>query len=414
MQRLEDAAIPMEINLNSISNLYPEKIDFEGLLKEKPLVPFSELTIEFLNDLSKELANTIEIREFPDVATFGFFCRKGNIISLRKKHLPDNLLRLGRGIVFHIAPSNVPVNFAYSLVCGILSGNINIVRVPSKLFRQVELIIDAIKHIGKKEQFREITDKIILVRYDRNSSATKYFSSICDVRVIWGGDETISKIRENPLSPRAFDITFADRYSLCLINADKYIGVSNKVKIANDFYNDTYLFDQNACTSPHLVVWTGDKKRVTKAQELFWKELHNILLLKKYVVQPIIAVDKLTALYNQCILGSNIHKFEGEDNLIWRANMKELDENIQDYRCSSGYFSEYNAASIFEISKIINRKYQTLAYFGFEKHELSDFILQQTPNGIDRIVPIGRTSEFSLVWDGLALMNSLSRIIELK
>ena len=414
MPRLEAAVILMEINFSSIKQLYPQKVSFEGLSKEKPLVPFDEKTIEFLNDLSKELINTKEVREYPDVATFAFFCRRGNIISLRKKHISEKVLRLGRGIVFHIAPSNVPVNFAYSLICGLLSGNLNIVRVPSKLFRQVELITEAIKKTGEKEKYREIAKKIILIRYDRTSTATKYLSSICDVRVIWGGDETISKIRENQLSPRAFDITFADRYSLCIIHSDKYIEALDKVKVANDFYNDTYLFDQNACTAPHLVVWIGDKKKVLKAKELFWKELHNILLAKQYVVQPIIAVDKLTALYNQSILGNKITKSQGEDNLIWRADMTELDVNIEDYRCTSGYFSECHVSSLFEISKIINRKYQTLAYFGFDKHQFQDFILQEKPNGIDRIVPIGRTSDFSLIWDGVELINTLSRVIELK
>ena len=87
-----------------------------------------------------------------------------------------------------------------------------------------------------------------------------------------------------------------------------------------------------------------------KAKELFWKELHNILLAKQYVVQPIIAVDKLTALYNQSILGNKITKSQGEDNLIWRADMNELDVNIEDYRCTSGYFSECHVSSLFEIS----------------------------------------------------------------
>ena len=35
------------------------------------------------------------------------------------------------------------------------------------------------------------------------------------------------------------------------------------------------------------------------------------------------------------------------------------------------------------------------------------------PKGIDRIVPIGRTMEFSSVWDGYELINTLSRRIEI-
>ena len=83
-----------------------------------------------------------EVRHYPDVVTFAFFCRKANLLHLQKEHA-TNSLRLGRGLVFHIAPSNVPVNFAYSLICGLLSGNNNIVRLPGKQFRQVDLIVDS-------------------------------------------------------------------------------------------------------------------------------------------------------------------------------------------------------------------------------------------------------------------------------
>jgi hypothetical protein len=413
MQRLEAVAILMQKNIKDVEVLYPVDVSWDEVLKSKPLVPFSTETIDFLNDLSKNLTKQKEAHEYPDVTTFAFYCRRGNISLLKQKHSINENLRLGRGLVFHIAPSNVPVNFAYSLMSGMLSGNLNLVRVPSKHFRQVELITDAINEVGRLEKHRMVAERIVLVRYDRNSTATEYFSGICDIRVVWGGDETIAQIRKNPLPPRAFDITFADRYSLGVINADKYIAEVDKKKVANDFYNDTYLFDQNACTAPHLVIWTGRKENVAEAKSQFWQELHNVVSTR-YDVQGVIAVDKLTALYYQAVNLSGVIKIEASDNLIWRVDLKELDQNIDEYRCTSGYFSEYHAKSLSQISKIINRKYQTLAYYGFEKAELEAFMLNEKPNGIDRIVRIGRTSDFSLVWDGFELINTLSRAIEIK
>ena len=100
-----------------------------------------------------------------------------------------------------------------------------------------------------------------------------------------------------------------------------------------------------------------------------------------------------------------------EDSVASSINL--LDQKIEEYRCTSGYFSEYHATNLSEISKIINRKYQTLACYGFEKSELKKFMLNEKPNGIDRIVPIGRTSDFSLIWDGFNLIESLSRCCEI-
>jgi hypothetical protein len=399
-------------NFEDVKLLFPKEIDMNKFIHITPEEPFAEESVEFLNALSQALNKDPRTKNYPDVATFAFFCRKANILQLKKKYYPDGIFRLGRGIVFHIAPSNVPVNFAYSLVCGVLSGNVNIVRVPSNNFEQVEIISDAIKKLSQEEEFRIYASRMMLVRYDRQSEATAYFSSICDIRIIWGGDATIEDIRKNKLPPRSFDVTFADRYSLCVINADKYINEPAPGKIASGFYNDTYLFDQNACTAPHLVVWLGSEANVVTAKKIFWDQLHNIVKLK-YHVQPVIAVDKLTSFYNQSAKLENVTKINTPDNLIWRIELEDLPENIDEYRCTSGYFSEYHASSIFELSKIINRKYQTLAYYGIEKDDLNNFIGQLKPFGIDRIVPIGKTSDFSLTWDGFNLIETLSRIIEI-
>jgi hypothetical protein len=402
----------MQQNFNDIEFLFPSEFDIDSFIQSSPIEPFSEDSIKYLNALSIELNKSSKIRNYPDVATFAFFCRKANILHLKKKYSQEDLLRLGRGIVFHIAPSNVPVNFAYSLICGMLSGNLNIVRVPSKEYEQVEIICSAIRKLNQEPKYQTFSSRIALVHYDRQSSATAYFSSICDVRIIWGGDNTIEQIRTNKLPPRSFDVTFADRYSLCAINADNYIHESAPDKIALGFYNDTYLFDQNACTAPHLIIWLGDAEYIEVAQKIFWDNLYKIVK-SRYQVQPVIAVDKLTSFYNQAVHLDHIKKTTTIDNLIWRIELKELTSDIDEYRCTNGYFSEYKASSLSELSKIIDRKYQTLAYYGIERSDLIQFIAQAKPKGIDRIVPIGKTTDFSLTWDGFNLIETLSRRIDL-
>ena len=387
-------------------------INYDHFIKLPPMIPFDDEVVAYLNSLSRVLNKDPRTRAYPDVATFSFFCRRSNILQIKKKLDRDDEIKLGRGILFHIAPSNVPVNFAYSLVAGLLSGNSNIVRIPSKNFDQVEIIIDAINSIAEKGEYPLVSERVVLVTYARSHIATKHFSSICDVRIVWGGDETIRQIRENTLQPRAFDITFADRYSICLINAESFIDESEPDEIASGFFNDTYLFDQNACTSPHLVLWVGSNDQVGKAQQLFWGSLKNIVDAN-YNVQPVIAVDKLTSFFNQAIRMKNISLVNKSDNLLWRVTLNELSSNIDDFRCNSGYFSEYHVKNIEELSSVINKKYQTLAYYGFSKEYLAGLIDQLKPAGIDRIVPIGRTTDFSLIWDGYNLINTLSRIIEI-
>jgi hypothetical protein len=405
--------IPMKKFFKEVEFLFPKDVNIEMFTRKHSFAPFSDEIIHYLNALSKELNKDPRTREYPDVATFSFFCRKANIIFLKKKYSLNDTIRLGRGLVFHIAPSNVPVNFAYSLLIGLLAGNTNIVRVPSKNFEQVNIICEAIARLSQVKEHEIFSSRIILVRYNRMNSATSYFSSICDVRIIWGGDETIALIRENKIPPRSFDLAFADRYSLCAINADEYINEKSPKKIAQDFYNDTYLFDQNACTAPHLVIWLGSNENVNQAKITFWDSLYEFIK-DKYTVQPVIAVDKLTSFYNQSIHMDRVTKTVTPDNLIWRIELKNLAKDIDEYRCTSGYFSEYQAGSLSEITKIIDKKYQTLSYYGIAKEDLNEFIYHEKPSGVDRIVPIGRTSDFSLTWDGYNLIETLSRRIDIK
>jgi hypothetical protein len=399
----------MQLNSNDITTLFPAGFSLPDIRQLSAMEPFCEAAIDFFDQLSKRLNKDPRTRAYPDVATFAFFCRKSNLLKIKEQY--DTRLLLGRGVVFHIAPSNVPVNFAYSLLCGVLAGNINIVRVSSKDFEQVAIICNAMAAIRQAGIHNEITERIFIVRYDRQSDATALYSSLCDVRVIWGGDDTIAQIRRHPLPARSFDITFADRYSICVINADIYCNESHPETVANGFYNDTFLFDQNACTAPHLIVWMGDADNIAKSKTVFWDTLYRIVKSKYGEIQDVIAIDKLTALYNEAVHVQNIKKIPSKDNLLWRIELETLPKNIDEFRSTCGYFTEYTMQSLAELKEIINRKYQTLAYYGFSADFFTDFIRKLGPSGIDRIVPIGHTMDFSMTWDGFDLIKTLSRKI---
>ena len=397
----------MQQNKQEISFLFSEENRMKNVRELNPYELLSDSAIDFLSEVSKEITKSDKFRTYPDVATFAFFCRRSNLMVYKKKHDPA-IFRLGRGVVFHVAPSNVPVNFAYSMVAGILSGNINIVRVPSKQFEQIEVICKAINKVAEDPKFSVYLDRLFIVRYDKDSAKTDEFSRICDVRVIWGGDETIAQIRKSVLSARAFDVTFADRYSFAIINADEYVKESLIDKVAEAFYNDTYLFDQNACSAPHLVVWTGNAENIQEAKTVFWDAIQR--KIEDYSISPILSVDKLSTLYLHSIESTTIKRVEPINNKLWRVQLSVLTPGVENFRCAGGYFLEYDAVSFNDICKIVNRKYQTLAYYGYTKEKLSQLMKDASFNGIDRVVPIGKTTEFDFVWDGYNLLSTLTRV----
>ncbi len=379
-------------------------------LEERPEVPFADEVIEELDALSKALMKDPMSRQYPDVVTFAFFCRRGNLLKQKEIYKPStfNLQpRLGWGLIFHIAPSNVPVNFAYSVVAGLLAGNTNVVRVSQKQFPQVDIIV---KHMRATNMHR-----VAVVRYPHESNANEVFSSLCNVRVIWGGDATIETIRKNAIPARAFDICFADRYSLAVIKTDKLsetckLNPEYLKTLAERFYNDTYLFDQNACSAPHLVCWEKSEG-LADAKKRFWDAVYAYAKAH-YQFQDVMAVDKLTALYKQAV-AMPTHDEQTKDNVLRRVEIESLPCDIDSFRCAGGYFTECEVKSLDDIAPIVSAKYQTLAYYGFEREELESFVQRNHLTGIDRIVPFGETTAFSLTWDGRDLIQSMSRVVSI-
>lgn len=396
-------------DIKQIQWLFPTQMDYPLWRSQRPDMPFSEGVLSYLNALSSSVLSDPQSRQYPDVITFAFFCRKANLQHLAQEY-GSQVLRLGRGLVFHIAPSNVPINFAYSLVAGLLAGNHNVVRLSSKPFTQVDILL---RHMHALQvDYPLVSNRIAIVRYEHDSNANEIFSADCHVRVIWGGDQTIQLIRQNALPARSFDICFADRYSLAVINADELVNEPDMDALALRFYNDTYLFDQNACSAPHLVVWLGKTDNVEKGKQMFWSALQQ-LVDKRYPLQDIQAVDKLTAMYRQAVV-MDIKDQPVVNNRLRRVDLLQMDSNIDDYRCAGGYFTEFTAQSIDEIAPIIKNKYQTLAYYGLDIDSLRAFVMRNKILGIDRIVPFGETTSFSLTWDGYNLIQTMSRIVDIK
>ena len=368
---------------------------------------FDESIVDFLNEVSKELMKDSRTRAYSDVVTLGFWIRKASIFKLKERFEEKKGLHLGKGVAFHIAPSNVPINFAYSMVSGLMTGNANIVRVPSKDFPQVKIITDAFNTV--LEKYSEMKSYIICVRYDRDKDINDLFSSIADIRIIWGGDKTIEEIRKSPIPPRSGEITFADRYSLAIIDSDSYMDVEDKDKVADDFYNDTFFTDQNACTSPRILIWTGTS--IDDAKKVFWEKEHR-LVEKKYTYQSIQGVNKLTKAFLVSVAKPGVKIEEHKDNLIVRICVPEITDNLMDYRDNSGYFYEYDCKDIMALAPLCNdKRCQTIGYIG--NNEVLTPLIESGVKGIDRIVPIGKTMDFDLIWDGYNLPALMTRTIVL-
>jgi hypothetical protein len=403
--------------LGDVVMYFPSNTNIEFLAgseikPHRPFAPFEPILCEFLQDISTELINNFESKRYPDIMTFAFWCRKANINKI-KKLFEDGSIRLGLGLVFHITPSNVPINFAFSFAFGLLSGNANIVRAPTRSFPQVDVICEVIKTVLLYEKYTEINLMTAIVKYVQKDEITQSISAISNARLIWGGDETIRNIRGFSTTERCVDIAFSDRYSFCVIQSEELLKLDEVElqKLAEKFYNDSYLMDQNACSSPHLLVWLGESQEM--ARDRFWPAIYQVVS-KKYDLSLVHAVDKFTNLCKNAIDMEHVMKVTRHGNFIYRILLETLPDTLDKYRGKFGIFYEFDATDINKISHIVNKSFQTLTYFGVNKSYLTDFVVQNRLFGIDNITPIGSALDIGVIWDGYDIIRSLSRTISVR
>ena len=169
--------------------------------------------------------------------------------------------------------------------------------------------------------------------------------------------------------------------------------------------------DQNACSSPHLVLWLGNQ--VNNARTKFWKSLREVVK-QKYNLTEAASIDKFTQLCSNILNLKNVRKYERYVNFIYTVYLKNLDNNIHNLRGKWGFFYEHNIKNLNKIKSYVNNKYQTLTYFGLSKNVLRNFILDNRLEGIDRIVPIGQALDINFFWDGYDLNKILTRVVDIK
>ena len=395
-----------EKNIKTLIKKIKEK-SFEPVVKK----PLSDLEINFLEEFSSELKKEKKIFDYPDLVYLIFWCRKKKIETLKLKNFNDEN-RLGRGIIFHICPSNIPTNFIYSFIFGLLSGNSNIVKMPSKKSKQKEIILKVINILFKKKKYSLIKNNNYFIEYDNiaNGPLTHKISSICDGRVVWGSDKTVNDIKKIWSPERSIDVIFSDRYSLSVINLKqlKKLKFENIKMVANKFFYDAYSMNQQGCNSPHYLFWVGNKNK--KTQNDFWEAL-NIIIEKKYEFKEIQIVDKYCKLIENILDRDDISNIERKKNNIYILDHKGQKKEIENIRGINGIFYQINLNNLNQLKKFISKKCQTMTYYGFKKTELQNFVYRNNLTGIDRIVPIGKALDIDFNWDGYDLIRSLSRLV---
>ncbi|WP_172257012.1 acyl-CoA reductase [Saccharibacillus deserti] len=391
----------------------------DSMRKERPLKAFDPITLEFIHSLSKRILTDRKFRNHAEIVAMAHWLRKANLLQLELEYHTKRKDRVWqpRGIVLHFAPSNVDTIFIYSWFLSLLVGNKNIIRLSQRRDEQMNILIDLLKEVVKEEKFHPIAKRTLIVSYQHEDLLTEQVSSFCDVRVIWGGDQSIRSIRKIPLPPRATEMVFANRFSLTAINIDGLadLNADEWEKLASNFYNDAYWFNQMACSSPRLVLWVGEESSSsTTLKDLFWSRLGEVVKKKGIRWEAAVGINRITEGYSYAAQGMVDHLSTALTDHPYRANISNYSNQIKNVECGGGFFFEMHLDKIEKIPEFIEKRDQTLTVFGFEKQKINQLAWELTDKGIDRIVPVGQALNFSEVWDGYDFFVYFTREISIK
>jgi hypothetical protein len=374
------------------------------------LVVGDDRVIEFLVRFARSLLAPATARRYPELASLGFFLRRGEIRSaLDTLATPPTALRFPRGLVFHIPPANVDTIFVYSWALSALAGNHNVVRISPRSAGAAEAVLDAL-NAALADAHPAVAQTQRMITYDRDDAVTAALSAACDLRVIWGGDRAVTEVRRHPLAPHARDLTFPDRASFAVISVAGWQANSPEQRRAAvaGFYNDSYWFDQAACASPRTLFWAGEPTAASQAREEFRTLLAELIAEKEYLVEPAMAVQKRVATYGVAASGQASEiRFDG--NALATLELVGPADLPREW-LGAGTFPMVTLAGLADLVPLVTRKDQTLSCFGFGAEELRTFAVTLGGRGIDRIVPFGSALAFAAIWDGHHLLSEFSRL----
>ncbi len=406
------------------------------LPSEEPVNAFDPLALEFLETLSQLFMKDPAYRQYPDIYALGFWCRRTHLQRIRDRqskvweneNAPAGGVeeaacgRRGRGLVLHIAPSNMPTMFAYSWITGLLAGNANVVRLSGKEAPISETILQGIRHLLAEERFAPLAERNAFVRFPRGHQALQELSLKASARMIWGGDATVERISSVPAGENALDIPFPDKYSIAVLDAATVRGMTEEelTRQANLFCRDTYGADQNACSSPRSVFWLTEEKAGASgatqgipARELeaikdrWWDAVRREA--ERYELQPWMATEKYRQLCANYAQIPGLGPVKSRTNLLYVVPCgKARDWTRPLPPAKLGIFYEFDLECAEELMPHLGSKIQTAVCIGTEPDQVRSAADAAGAEGLDRAVYAGEALEFDTIWDRKDLIDLLS------
>jgi hypothetical protein len=372
--------------------------------------PLHPQSLDMLGGLSQRILQDPGMRRVPQYVALAYWLRPAALTRLAEELARADRpgqVRTPRGVALHLPPMNVDTIFVYSWAMSVLAGNANVVRLSARLTAQQESLVTAVVEAAAA---CGAEDRNLYCHYEYGGETERALASHCDLRMIWGGDAKVEAVSRMPVRPDGLSIGFPDRKSLAVIATPAYQAASDDARdvLAGEFFNDVYWFDQMACGSPRLLVWLGEPGDLAAD---FYRRVLRVIDARGYAVETGVVLGKF-GLANELLAAGASSHYRRLANTLDVSRVTDPAAAIA--RSHGGGFLCDWVGDLDEVSQIVTRQVQTIAYFGLSSADRLRLANSIRGRGGYRVVPIGQALQFDAIWDGIELFEHMTRKIVLR
>lgn len=357
------------------------------------------------------LSSWCDVKHLRSVASIGL---RGNISYLDQfMPFPDSdkhyLKANARGLVCHWLAGNVQILGMFALVQSIISKNVNLLKVSSRddgVFTDILNEFKGVSYTSEKGHTiigDDLLKTISVVYFNRNAGKLgEEMSKEADVRIAWGGRESVETVSGYPARYDAETVIFGPKLSFSVIAREDLSSVQEAKKLARKVSIDVSVFDQTGCASPHNLYIEEDG--IVSPEEFCDILGDSMKKTELQIPKPIMSPEQVSQIHS--IRGVYDFKgtVKGSETMSWTILLDDLDEI--DKPVYSRVLFVHKVKSIMDSLIFIDDNTQTIGIAAPTEKAL-EYATEATKRGVMRLPLIGRMLNFEMPWDGIILFDRL-------
>lgn len=299
----------------------------------------------------------------------------------KTSHFQGKVRAVPQGILLHVTAGNVFLSSIDSLIMGLITKNISLLKVSSQNKFFPEFFAQKLAEFDRE---KVIADKVAILSWKGGDEKIESLvKSKVNAIIAWGGEEMIASYQKNlPQGVKLLD--FGPKISFQLISK-KALQNGDLKKIAQRVVDDIIPWDQAACASPqNLYIEEGidEQKLMNALDEAFATSPKRGVISDDESVE--ILKEKYRALYSD-LMGEGAMKV-GESHLLHLESNKFLKPSPLNRSLILKRFK--NAEELSELLEPFSYYLQSCSYL-LTSDEKDEYLTLLSLSGIKRFAPLG-------------------------